>query len=602
MNFKLSHTKIESFCSDVLALRIIAEDDIANANIKWYADNDNVSIKGFSNEPNLAFSDKVLVTLRKVGASKVFAEIGEEKLCCEITVRERRRFKEGEKLEYFAGDLHAHTSHNHDYKTFPIRESEFPIDCYKQVKEEGLLDFFAMTDHAGLISKRDFVRGFCDIEDVEPLDTVIFAGCESQCIPSKMEADRFGITPKNGGELVSFNSDSYVNATSWFQFCEAFKDTPLPIISFAHPQIIGWAKKGNGNFDFENINIPELKKLVKMIEMGNGEDRETNAINEYSYSVALDCGFKVSPCSTTDAHGPKWGYAIASGKTIIMAPDNSKEMLLDALYENRVYASESGDVKLYFTVNGGIVGETIPLTENYKFHIETSLFSEKTENRPIKCQVISDGGCILKTIEGDLSSLDFEIKSNTAGYFYLRLTDINGKKTWSAPIWTGRPCQYKEQPELTPIDKADFKATDISVGKNADTLINNNPEDCWISDNPNPVIVIDMNKEYDIKAVGHYPLRPIMGEIIEQGLYPNNIVTQYVSEYAISVSDNGKDYKLVTSGRLRVFGKEELITFEPVKARYVKFEVISSTGKACELPKYANSPVRIGELTVFYND
>ena len=128
MNFKLSHTKVESFCSDVFALRIIAESDISNENIKWYADNENVSVKQFSNEPNLAFSDKVLITLRKVGTSKVFAEIGEEKLCCEVTVRERRRFKKGEKLEYFAGDLHAHTSHNHDYKTFPIRENDFPID------------------------------------------------------------------------------------------------------------------------------------------------------------------------------------------------------------------------------------------------------------------------------------------------------------------------------------------------------------------------------------------------------------------------------------------------------------------------------------------
>lgn len=599
MKFKLSHTKIDSFCCDVLPLCIIGEEDISSKNIKWYTDNENVSIRGFSNEPNFAFYDKILVTLRNVGTSKIFVEIGEEKLCCEVTVRERRRFKKGDKLEYFAGDLHAHTSHNHDYKTFPIRESEFPIDCYRQVKEEGKLDFFAMTDHAGLICKRDFVRGFTDAQGVEPLDTVIFAGCESQCNPSEIPVDRFSITPKSGGELVSFNSDTYVNAVSWEQFCDAFKDTPLPIISFAHPQIIGWGKKGNGNFDFEKINTPELKKLVKMIEMGNGEDRETNAINEYSYSVALDCGFKVSPCSTTDAHGPKWGYAIASGKTIIMAPDKSKEMLLDALYENRVYASESGQVKLHFTVNGCIAGETMPLNDTYSFHVETETFSGDEKYSPVICRVISDGGRTLKTIEGDLSSFDFEIKSTTAGYFYLRFTDINGKKTWSAPVWTGRPCQYKEQPDLTPIDKTEFSACDISTGNNADILINNNPEDIWISETPNPSIIIDMKKEYEIRAIGHYPLRPIMGELIDAGMYPNNIVTQYVSEYEIYISNNGKDYEFVTSGQLRVFGKEELITFNPVKARYVKFDVISSTGKCCELPKYANSIVRIGELTVF---
>lgn len=596
---KLTHSKIKSFCGDVLPLSVVSDRDISSESIKWYTDNCNVKIREFSDANPLPFNDSVLVSLRAVGETKVFAEIGEVILCCEVSVRERRRYKKGDELKFFAGDLHAHTSHNHDYKTFPFRESEFPIDCYNQVKEVRLLDFFAMSDHAGLICKRDFMRGFTDAEMVEPLDTVIFAGCESQCNPADIKTDRFGIKPKSGGEVVSINAENYVNATDWSQFTKAFEDSPLPILSFAHPQIIGWAKYGNGNFDFEKINTPELIKLIKLIEMGNGGDRETNAINEYSYSVALDCGFKVSPCCTSDAHGPKWGYSVLPGKTIVMAPDKSKEMLLDALNENRVYACESGQVKLNFTVNGCIAGETLSPSDSYKFHIETGLLSDDESCRPVRCRVISDGGNTVKYMEGNMSSLDFEIKSKSASYFYLRFTDINGRKTWSAPVWTGRPCQYKEQPELSPIDKAEFTAVDMSTGKSAETIINNNPEDIWISETPTPTILIDMKKDYEIRAVGHYPLRPIMGDLIEQGMYPNNIVTQYVSEYRISVSRDGKGYETVAEGLIRVFGKEELITFAPVSARYVKFEVVSTTGRACELPRYRDTTVRIGELTIF---
>lgn len=596
---KLSHCKIESFCGDVLPLNIVSDIDVSDKEIKWYTDNDNIKVRGFSDANPLPFNDGVLITLMGVGSAKVFAEIGDEKLCCEVTVRERHRYKKGETLQFFAGDLHAHTSHNHDYKTFPFRESEFPIDCYKQVKDDGRLDFFAMSDHAGLVCKKDFFRGFTDAEKVEPLDTVIFAGCESQCMPAKPDEDRFGIVSKCGGEVVSINSDNYINANDWSQFVKAFADTPLPILSFAHPQIIGWARKGNGNFNFEEINTPELIKLVKLIEMGNGGDRETNAINEYSYSVALDCGFKVSPCCTSDAHGPKWGYSVLPGKTIIMAPDKSKEMLLDALNENRVYACESGQVKLFYTVNGCIAGETVPDTDTYKFHIETGLFSDDETCCPVKCSVISDGGNTIKYLEGDMSSLDFEIKSDSAAYFYLRFTDINGRKTWSAPVWTGRICRYKEQPSLLPIDKSQFEAVDISTGKDAGKLVNNNPDDIWISDTPTPTILIDMKKEYEIQAVGHYPLRPIMGEIIEQGMYPNDIVTQYVSEYRVLTSKDGINFETVDEGILRVFGKEELITFNPTSARYVKFEVKSTTGMACGLAKYRDTTVRIGELTIF---
>lgn len=596
---KLSHSKIESFCGDVLPLNIIADRDLSAENIKWYSDNENVKITGFSNEELLPFNDGVLITLMSVGSACVFAEIGDEKLCCEVSVRERRRFKIGDTLRFFVGDLHAHSSNNHDYKTFPYKENEFPLDCYKVVKEDGRLDFFAMSDHAALLAKKDFYRGFTDAEAVEPLDTIIFPGCESQCTPAEIPTDRYGIQAKSGGEVVSINSPTYIDATDWKQFCDAFSDIPLPILSFAHPQIISWAKKGNGNFDFELINTPELKRLVKLIEMGNGGDRETNAINEYSYSVALDCGFKVSPCCTSDAHGPRWGYSALPGKTIILAPEKTKELLLDALNENRVYASESGQVKLFYTVNGFISGETVSDTDTYRFHVETDLFSEDEECRPVKLSVISDGGKTIKYIEGNMSSLDFEIKSDSAAYFYLRFTDIKGRRTWSAPIWTGRPCRYKETPVLSPIDKSEFKALDLSTGKDAGKLVNDNPEDFWISDTPTPTILIDMGEEYEIEALGHYPLRPIMGEIINSGKYPNDIVTQYVNSYRVLTSTDGVEFDTVAEGILRVFGKEEFITFKPTKARFVKFEVVSSTGRALGLPKYENATVRIGELTVF---
>ena len=106
---KLSKSKIESFCGDVLPLYIVADRDVSAVDIKWYTDNQNVKIRGFSDAENMPFNDGVLITLMGVGSAKVFAEIEGETLCCEVKVRERRRFKKGDKLEFFAGDLHAHS-------------------------------------------------------------------------------------------------------------------------------------------------------------------------------------------------------------------------------------------------------------------------------------------------------------------------------------------------------------------------------------------------------------------------------------------------------------------------------------------------------------
>ena len=87
---------------------------------------------------------------------------------------------------------------------------------------------------------------------------------------------------------------------------------------------------------------------------------------------------------------------------------------------NHEYDRLEGQVKLFYTVNGFISGETVSDTDTYRFHVETDLFSEDEECRPVKCSVISNGGIAIKHLEGDLSSIDFEIKSESAAYFYLR--------------------------------------------------------------------------------------------------------------------------------------------------------------------------------------
>ena len=84
------------------------------------------------------------------------------------------------------------------------------------------------------------------------------------------------------------------------------------------------------NFSLEKNNTPALRRMVKLVEVGNGGDRKSNLINEYVYSVALDNGFRVSTCCSSDSHGPVWGYGAFPGKTVLMAPEKSREAFLDA--------------------------------------------------------------------------------------------------------------------------------------------------------------------------------------------------------------------------------------------------------------------------------
>ena len=244
--------------------------------------------------------------------------------------------------------------------------------------------------------------------------------------------------------------------------------------------------------------------------MGDGSERQQNLIHEYSYSVALDNGFKVSTTCSSDSHGaksdnpngPKWGYKRFPGKTVIMAKEKSREAFVDALRHNRFYGCESGNLKLRYTVNGKAAPAELDITSNYKFHVDISYFKEDETTKPISCRVVSDGGkTLLELSDIDFSSFDFEIASDTAHYFYLRFVDECGRRTWSYPVWTGREFIKKSSPDLCEIDLTGATATDILTGNDAARLINRDVNDFWESGSNEACVVIDLKQEQKISAL-----------------------------------------------------------------------------------------------------
>lgn len=599
MDCILSKSTITSFCGNVVPLKLLSQESLAQEDIKWYTDSNVVSIRDFAHEKEFAFNDGVLLTLKEEGTALVWAEYKGQKYTCEVTSQKRRTASKDDDFNYYIGDFHDHTTQEHNHEAFAVRETGLPIDYINQIKEENLLDFSVISDHAIVTNPKDFFREFTDEESAQPMEIIIFPGTESEV--NLIENDRFGLNHKNSGEIVCVNADGFSWSKTWEPFYEAFANSPFAVGVVAHPQIVGWDKNGIWNFCFHKNNTPFLKGLIKGVELGCGY--ATSMLHEHCYSLALDYGFKVSVTCSSDSHGPKWGYHVIPAKTIIMAPEKSKEMFLDALWNKRFYASESGNVKLWYTVNGHMAGDTLPLTNRYSFQVQTSLFHEDDSARPVKCQVISDYGLVVKEIEGeDLSSFQFEITSDTARYFYLRFIDSQERKTWSPPVWTGREYDNTSETSLVPLDKSEFTATELTTGKSAEEIINNDPTKEWQAECPTPEIVIDMKKEYPICAVGHYPFRVLIDQLLQPGYLESGRYAQFVSEYAVSVSVDGINYKECAHGRIRVYGGEHIITFPEVNARYVKFNVIDTTGRFGGYERYYNSLPCIAELSVFQSE
>lgn len=598
MERKLASAQIDSYCGNVVPLRLLGGAAYGKDPITWESDNDCVQVTSFAGQKDGCFTDGVLLTLLKPGRAVITARLDGNEYRCQIAVREMNTAASGKNLNYYIGDLHDHTCKKHKVDEFRAKTSDYPIDFIRQIRDEGKLDFCVVSDHAVLLNHREYFRGYADAEDAQPMELIVFPGCEAEITP--LEADRYGIVHKNAGEIVTFNASNYSSVDTWEDFFDDFSRSPFAISCLAHPQTVGSSTKGLWNFCLEKNNTPRFRQMVRLVEMGNGSPIKANLINEYVYSVALDNGFRVSPACNSDCHGPLWGYDCFPGKTVIMAPERSKEAFTDALRNNRVYATESGNVKLFWSVCGEAAPATLPLTAKYSIHVEISFFHEDPTTIPVKCQVISDYGHCVKTLENfDPASFDFTIDSNTARYFYLRLVDAEGRKTWSAPVWTGRPVDEKRADTLTPLDKSGFTATDEVSGADASKLLNDAPTDPWYSESTTCSILIDMGQERQIAGLGHYPQILDDVQLQQEGISHPEAISHFPYEYRISTSRDGTNYIEKAAGVFRTFGGEEIIPFEEHAARFVRLEILSTAGSNSEWKAYRGANIAMAELTVY---
>jgi hypothetical protein len=602
MNCALSCTNLESFVGNVTPLWLVCDEDISKTEILWRVDDASVvSLRDFAGEDPQSISHGVLLTLKKAGSASVTATLDGVDYVCSVSVREMKTAKAGEPLQYFFGDFHAHTSKEHNHAKFAALE-ENPVDTYLDIiKQDDRLHCTVITDHAVTTNDRDFFHGFAGAEERSHLSPVLLPGSESEV--TVVEWDRFGIPYKNSGEIVFLNTTQFVNPHDWQTFYDALEKSPFGVCILAHPYVVGHSVKGIWNFSLHKNDPPVFRDRLRGVEMGNGIDRQSNMINEYMYSVALDNGFRVSPTCGSDHHGNNWGFGVCPGKTILMAYENSKEAFLDALFNRRFYATESGNVKVYYTVNGVEAAGNIPLTNKYRFHVELSNFWEDPAAVPVCCRVISDRGECLKEITGDaLGVLDFEIESDTARYFYLRVMDGNGLRTWSAPVWTGRDFEKPHSVDLPPVlDQSGFTVTETESGKDASVLVNGDPQQVWLSDLTSASYVIDMGCEQEVSALGHYAFYVNRADLknTEPPTPLQEVIARFPSRYEIAVSTDGVHFTTCNKGQIRVFSGEEVLRFAPCKARYLRFTVGSTVGAECGLTRYADAKICMAELSVF---
>ena len=605
MKLTFSKNEITSTVGAVLPLHLGFDsekhEELANKDIKWSVDSDAVTLRSFSGSNKKGFNNGVLLILNKAGVAKVTAELDGEVYTCLVTVREPIAAQSGDDLNYYVGDLHDHSGNYHDYEQFANRTDGFQDEYLKCVKNEGLMDFGVISDHAEVVNDTDFFRGFTECERAEPMCAVIFPGAESEI--KYTEYDRFGILRRRSGEIVTFNAASYAYSLSWDGFTDAFEDSPEPVGIFAHPQILGFSTKGIWDFDYSKNNTEKMLRIIRGVEMGDGSLRSENLIHELAYSMALDQGFKVSTTCASDSHGPAWGCSVFPGKTVVMAKEKSREAFIDAFRNNRFYATESGNLKIRYSVNGNFAPCTLPKCDTYHFHVEVSYFREDKTTAPELCKVISDGGRTLLTLtDFTPSSFDFTVNSETANYFYLRFSDGEGRRSWSVPVWCGGVLPESNDKELYPIAFSEGAcARELISGRDASAVIDGSPDTVFVADSTKASILIDLTREVTFEGLGYLP-EFVSREIRKQSSSPwasTDFTAGMPAEFEIYASKDGEDFVKLSDGVFRTVGGENIIRFDKTSARYVRVDIKSNIGEMLNPICYGSRKTSLCNFTLF---
>ncbi len=609
MERKLSSESISTFRGNVLPLRLLGGEPYSKEKITWKSSDEKiVQLTRYNKNYRYGgeFTDGVLLTFLEAGEAVVTAKLGRKEYSCKIEVREMKHAESSKELRYFVGDMHDHSYNKHSIADFTPRDASFyPINNYmKQMKECGKMDFGVVSDHGNLLNAADFFRGYADAEDIG--DSVIyFPGGEGQV--TVIEPDRYGVDHMHGGEVLMFNADTTFTTRSWDDFFKGLSHSPFAFCGFPHPQIVGGSVPGIWNFDLQKNNTERFHNMFRFVEMGDGGNRSSNMLHYFTYSVALDNGFHVSPTCSSDSHGSKggWGYDRFPGKTVIMAPEKTKEAFLDAILNNRMYASSTGNVKLYYEVNGKAAPATLNNEGEYRFHVETAYFRMGEEDTHIRrCRVISDKGLTVLELQNMGDVFDFTISAPEAHWFYLQLIDEKGRYTWSCPVWTGKPFEKKKEKKLLPVDKKGMTCIDEVSDADASLLLSDDPMTPWRSENTTASLLFDLGREEDLSAFSFYPkwvtwkdMKENNPEELKKDALPPSRIKEFPSKFRLWASLDGEKFEPVTSGIFRVFGDEETIRFDKVKARYLRLEILETVGKAWQRAEFADTKISMAEIT-----
>lgn len=347
-------------------------------------------------------------------------------------------------LNTYFGNLHSHSSYS-DGNADDI--TKIPGDDYAFAKNSMCMDFLGISEHnhtgAGM-QLADWQPGRTQAAAATTANFVGLYGMEWGVISSGGHVIVYGIDSLMGWEPGQYQlyvpKSVYTGVGGLFDMLNKHGGNALAYL--AHPNSTDYNNVLGSTFDMSADNAI----VGSTVESGPAFSTNTTYSNPATsmsylsyYRNMLSKGYHLGPTIDHDNHNMTFGRTTKT-RLAILAPSLSENDLLDGMRQMRFYASQDCNARINYSINTQPIGSI--LTEAGAPVISVSCVTTAAVSS-IKIMAGVPGSGIAATEIGSgtgnsLTFTDNSLANLSQKYYYLDITETDGSRIITAPVWYTR--------------------------------------------------------------------------------------------------------------------------------------------------------------------
>lgn len=348
--------------------------------------------------------------------------------------------------QFWFGNIHSHSEYS-DGNMGNDPNYLTAKSCFEYVQQKALnVNFWGISDHnhsGGGMSLPDYHKGVAEVDSVnqDGIFTTLY-GMEWGIISTGGHVVVYGIDSLIGWENGNYDIfNAQIDYNGLFTKVAARGDSAFAYL--AHMESSDYSDLQNGAYNA----LWDSAIVGLAIKSGPAFSTDTTysslPTNTFfsRYLDVLKLGYHLAPGFDHDNHNINFGRS-HTGRTVVIADTLTRESIMKAFRKNSFYASDDWNTKIYFSVSGFGMGSICSANQDPQIRLVVDdPDNENTDSIKIYFGVPGSGTratILYLSTFSDSMNYTHVIPVATTYYYFAEITQADGNKIWTAPIWFTR--------------------------------------------------------------------------------------------------------------------------------------------------------------------